>query len=393
MAALREERQRLERAAAGLGTSLREAANELANIERRISASRAVLAELRSQEEEASRFVARNAVERARTRDDLAAAKALLHGRVRDIYKAGPRRTLRAVLGASSSGELIVRYRYLRRLAEMDRSLVGRTIELEERLRSDSSAFELRVAELARLKLEGLAEAARLGSEEGERLQAVAEFRRRTSQARTGIERLSADEERMAALVEDLETRRRARERAWELAAARNEDGTDVPSTDENAGAAGGGSGDGAFQAGEPAISIEDAGTLPWPMAGALIYGFGRERREDGTVLRRTGVGIAADPGTRVAAVAAGRVELAGHFEGYGPTVIVNHGGGIYTLYLYLDEIDAVQGRAIVTGERLGTVGASAAPEGPHLEFQVWVASGGEPPRAEDPLGWLEAGF
>lgn len=378
---LRNERDRLEREAVGLGESLRDAAAELANVERRISASRAVLAELRTQEEAATSAVVRNRIELARTRDVLAKNRAILHGRIRAIYKDGPMSWLRAVLGSASPAELIARYRYLRRLAESDRALLDRVAGLEYRLRSDSSRTSSDLDELVSLKLAGLVEAARLGAEEHERARAVVAFRNREGAARTRIERLTADEERMASLVGDLETRHRARERAARLAASRP---SGVGSEVETASLA--------QPANVPTISSADAGTLPWPTEGEIVYGFGRDRRADGTVLRWAGVGIAAATGTAVRAVGTGRVELAGHFEGYGPTVIVGHGGGIYTLYLYLDEIDAVHGRTVVQGERVGTVGGGGTPEGPHLEFQIWVSTDGRAPRAEDPLGWLEGG-
>jgi murein DD-endopeptidase MepM/ murein hydrolase activator NlpD len=88
--------------------------------------------------------------------------------------------------------------------------------------------------------------------------------------------------------------------------------------------------------------------------------------------------------------VETGTVELAGPMEGYGLSVILSHGGGFYTLYFYLEEIDVSQGRRVVAGQVLGTVGGADTPEGPHLEFQVRTSASGFP-RAEDPLRWLRA--
>ena len=92
-------------------------------------------------------------------------------------------------------------------------------------------------------------------------------------------------------------------------------------------------------------------------------------------------IGIAAPPGTPVRAVRGGRVVLAGPFEGYGPTVVVSHGNGFYTLYLYLEDIGVVEGRDVETGQVVGTVGGRDTPEGPHLEFQIRTpVAGGAPP-------------
>jgi septal ring factor EnvC (AmiA/AmiB activator) len=106
-------------------------------------------------------------------------------------------------------------------------------------------------------------------------------------------------------------------------------------------------------------------------------------------VILWNGIGISASTGTPVHAVKAGTVTYAGPFEGYGPTVILSHGDGFYTLYLYLEEIGVVEGREVSAGQVVGTVGGADTPEGPHLEFQIRAPREGERPQAQDPLQWL----
>ncbi len=136
-------------------------------------------------------------------------------------------------------------------------------------------------------------------------------------------------------------------------------------------------------------LSPRDVGTLDWPVRGELVYPFGVQRRPNGTVLRWNGVGIGAPVGTPVQAVRGGTVALAGPFEGYGPSVILSHGGGFYTLYLYLEDIGVIEGRTIEPGQVVGTVGGAGTPEGPRVEFQVRVPIDGGTPQAVDPLLWL----
>lgn len=146
-----------------------------------------------------------------------------------------------------------------------------------------------------------------------------------------------------------------------------------------------------------PAPSVGQAvefrrGSLDWPVEGDLIYRFGSEATQNGTVVRRQGIGIRAATGTPVRAVEAGTVLRAGPLEGYGRSVILGHGGGLYTLYLYLEEIGVAEGREVAVGQVVGTVGGAYAPEGPHIEFQIRAsAADGGGIRARDPLGWLQA--
>jgi murein DD-endopeptidase MepM/ murein hydrolase activator NlpD len=98
-------------------------------------------------------------------------------------------------------------------------------------------------------------------------------------------------------------------------------------------------------------------------------------------------VGIGAAAGTPVRAVEAGTVEMAAPFEGYGPTVVVSHGGGYYSLYLYLRDVQVRAGTQITKGQVIGTVGGEGTPEGAHVEFQIREPGGG----AVDPITWLRA--
>ena len=140
----------------------------------------------------------------------------------------------------------------------------------------------------------------------------------------------------------------------------------------------------------ELSMSIADAGSLEWPLDGDIIYRFGQEQRPNGLVLNWNGVGIAGLPGSPVRAARNGLIVLAGPFEGYGPSVVLSHGDGFYSLYLYLEEIRVAEGRSIDMGHVIGTVGGTDTAQGPHIEFQVRAPIDGGVPEAQDPLEWLK---
>ena len=140
----------------------------------------------------------------------------------------------------------------------------------------------------------------------------------------------------------------------------------------------------------ELSMSIADAGSLEWPLDGDLIYRFGQEQLPNGLVLNWNGVGISGLPGSPVRAARNGLIVLAGPFEGYGPSVVLSHGDGFYSLYLYLEEIRVAEGRSIDMGHVIGTVGGTDTAQGPHIEFQVRAPIDGGVPEAQDPLEWLK---
>ncbi len=360
---IRSERTRLNGEIRNVRVRVRDAAEDLANVERRLSASRSVVAELQLQSDATTQSIQETTRDLVQTSEQLSERAAVLNRRLRDIYKLGPLHTVGVLLGASSFADLLNRYEYLQRIAAFDRSLVEGIATLENELVERNADLRQRMAQLGSLRQNRVSEVAQLRAVESERQRALTEFRAREERTTTRLDRLDADEGRMTSLIGDLETRRR-------------EEAARATTT----------------RAGPASLSAGDAGSLDWPLAGELIYRFGRERRPNGTVLRWNGIGISAPPGSPVTAVRDGRVVLAGPFEGYGPTVVLDHGQGFYTLYLYLEEIGVVEGRDVALGQVVGTVGGSDTPEGPHIEFQIRAPVSGGSPQAQDPLQWLKAG-
>ena len=361
---IREERARLQREMESLNSRARDVTGELQNIERQISASRSVLAEIELQHELTAQRVQRSTTELLRTRERLRESEAIHMRRLRDIYQRGPLSTVRVLLGADSFADLLNRYRYLELIARYDRALVERITELEAALEAQNRELQQSMAELGRLRQTKLGEVAELRNVEAEHRRTLQRFRSREATARSRLEVLAQDEERLTGLIDELEERRLELERRAAVAGRAS---------------------------GAPTLSSEAMGSLPWPVEGPLVYRFGPDRRPNGTVLRWNGIGIGARPGTPVRAVRSGRVVLAGPFEGYGPTVVLSHGGGFYTLYLYLEEIGVVEGRDVEQGQVVGTVGGRDTPEGAHVEFQIRAPVQGESPQAMDPLPWLRS--
>ncbi len=356
---VREERSRLQRELTNLDGRVRNVASELANVERQVSASRSAVAEVDLQVDAVGSQIEGTSRNLLHTRERFQTSKAILHRRIRDIYKRGALHSVRVMLGAGSFPDLMTRYRYLRLIATYDRTLVRRVGELETDLEQQNDDLQISMVSLGRLRQSRLSEVAALRSVEDTHRRTLDGYHAQEEMAANRMGELDRDETRISALLTDLEARRVEIERA---AARRG-----APST----------------------LLTADVGTMDWPVDGELIYRFGREERPNGTILRWNGIGIGAPTGTPIQAVEAGTVVLAGPFEGYGLTVVLSHGGGFYTLYLYLEEIGVNQGREVAVGQVVGTVGGADTPEGPHMEFQIRAPIDGGAPRAQDPLAWL----
>jgi len=93
----------------------------------------------------------------------------------------------------------------------------------------------------------------------------------------------------------------------------------------------------------------------------------------DGEWKGHSGVDLAASEGTPVLAAADGTVAYAGWISGYGNACIIDHGGGITTLYGHmLDGSPTVSaGDSLIQGYQIGSVGSTGNSTGPHLHFEV----------------------
>ncbi len=360
---IREERARLQRAMGTLRSRVQDMSGELQNIERQLNASRSVLAEIDFQVNATTERVRLTSSDLTQTREQLNDRQSTLNRRLRAIYKQGPLHTARVLLGAESFSNLLNRYHYLHLIAAYDRALLNTVRGLETELMTQNVELEESLGELGRLRDSKLGEVTELRQVEEERQRTLEEFRSQERETNTRLDLIEEAEAQLTSMVALLERRRLEEE-------SRRAVGNLLPP--------------------EPSsLSNSDIGSLDWPVTGELVYDFGIEQRPNGTVLRWNGIGIGAPVGTPVQAVRGGTVALAGPFEGYGPSVIVSHGNGFYTLYLYLEDIGVVVGRTIEAGQVVGTVGGGETPEGPRVEFQIRIPIDGDSPQAVDPLPWL----
>jgi murein DD-endopeptidase MepM/ murein hydrolase activator NlpD len=84
-----------------------------------------------------------------------------------------------------------------------------------------------------------------------------------------------------------------------------------------------------------------------------------------------SGIDYAAPAGTAVLAAAQGTASRGYDQHGYGLYVVLEHGGGLSTLYAHLSSSDVATGATLAAGARVGGVGSSGLSTGPHLHFEV----------------------
>ncbi|MGQ9708127.1 MAG: murein hydrolase activator EnvC family protein [bacterium] len=120
-------------------------------------------------------------------------------------------------------------------------------------------------------------------------------------------------------------------------------------------------------------------GELPWPVSGTVVGKFGvHVEPKYGTRTKNLGIDISCKRDSPVKAIWMGTVSYADVFIGQGLMVILEHGGGYYSVYSRLEEINVSSGQKVESGHILGLSGDVL-----HFELRV----GGI---AVDPAEWLE---
>jgi len=358
---LRQERRTLEEELARLRGRERNLATEISNLDRQKHATSRLVNELDRQLGDLGTQLDSVTLDLLLAQDALAEKRAVRERRIVELYKRGPLWGFQVLLVAESFGELLSRYKYLHLISRQDQALVTEVAVLRDRI-SEERRQVSRVQNLVvRNRGEREQELSRFETLERERTRNLRQTRGAAERATDRLTELERTEAQINTLIANLERRRRE-----------------------------------AVAAGRPTFpaTISDAsiGTLEWPATGPVLYRFGRGAGPRGTVIRREGVGIQMPVGSAVRAVAGGEIVVAGPMNTYGPTVMIDHGGGFYTLYLYLSTISVMADQRVDGGAVLGTSGGQGTEEGPHFEFQIrQVPRTGGQPLPLDPLNWLKS--
>lgn len=276
--------------------------------------------------------------------------------RLRILYKLQAQGgALPLILAGEDPLSQAVQLRHLTTLAGFDARLIREYRSTSEVLAGRTAEVAQRKAELSTLRAHVEREREEADREAARRRNLLAKVRDQRAYHERMVGELAEAAKRLEALIRELQARQRR--------TAKVPPGVDTPLV-----------GFGALR-----------GQLPWPADGRVVSPYGQQvHPRFGTRTFKSGIDIEAGEGTEVTAVYAGSVVYAGWFKGYGNLIILDHGGGYYTLYAHAAELRVQEGDGVRQGQIIGTVGDTGSLAGPRLYFEVRYQG-----RPQDPTEWL----
>ena len=126
-------------------------------------------------------------------------------------------------------------------------------------------------------------------------------------------------------------------------------------------------------------------GQLPWPAQGRIIAKFGNQWNPKlKTTTENPGIDIKGQPGSAIRTVLGGVVTTITYIRGYGTTIIIDHGGGFYTVYSHVTNIQTTVDSQVRNGDVIAYMGDSGSINGSKLHFEIWGKG-----QKLDPEKWL----
>ena len=337
---------------------------KLKQIQADLDAANARLQSIQTKQAEINAQIAQTQNEIVKMEAYLKTRQDVLNRRVRAIYMHGQLNYLEVILGANSFSDFANRVELLKRVIRSDYNLI---LEIQKQ----KAAIEAKKAQLEedKRKLDALAAEAEKTRQE---------IAKKKAEQQKVLDAAKSNKAAAAQMEQDLNAqlasvRNLIQQRLAAAEAARQAAQQQAASDDEG----GGGGSDDNY--------VQGTGAMGWPCSGPITSPFGyRTHPIFGTTIFHAGIDIGVDYGTPIHAADSGVVVYSGWISGYGNAVIIDHGGGISTLYGHNQSLAVSEGQSVSKGSVIAYAGSTGNSTGPHCHFEVDV--NGSP---VNPMGYL----
>lgn len=329
--------------------------NSLDELAGEIEEQKAVVEGLQSEIRNKQEAIASTEEDIKQIKSDIVERRDGLNKRLRAMYKNGSVGYLDILLGSNSLSEFLDNVEMIQRIYKADQETLGLLEKQEEKLNQKQADLENEKAELSVKVTES--------EEKQEQLQTnIDKLQSKLEELNQEAEGLNSEIKR---LQEENRRKREERKRQQQQQQQQQEQGDDEPGN----------------------VDVDyNGGPFVWPTTSTYItseFGY-RVHPITGIYTGHTGIDIGVGMNSPVYASASGTVIISGWYGGYGYAVVIDHGGGISTLYGHNNSLNVSVGEEVSQGQVIAASGSTGNSTGPHLHFEVRVDGA-----CVDPMGYF----
>lgn len=308
--------------------------DELSALDSRIAGKEADIEVTKSQLEEAQK-----------TEEEQYASMKL---RIKYMYEKGDTSYLDLLLESGSMSEMLNRAEYIRKISSYDRKKLTEYGEIKEKIADDEEKLEAEHKELLALQEQTKAKQDSVEKLVGEKSKELQKYQNQIAANESQLASYQADIEAQENRIQEIEAElKRQEEEARRKAQEQGEE--------------------------YKTVSIGNISFIwPCPSSSRITSGFGgRSSPTEGASSNHKGIDIGASSGSDIVAAADGTVTISTYSYSAGNYIMINHGGGVSTVYMHCSKLLVSVGETVRKGQVIAKVGSTGYSTGPHLHFGV----------------------
>ena len=254
--------------------------------------------------------------------------------RIKYFYEKGETSLLENILSGDNLEDILTRAEYIQSITDYDRKKLNELVEMKNSIIIFENQLENEKSELLLLKETEIAQKDNIEKLIAEKTKELEDTKSKINTSQAELKKLKEEEKKQEAEILAIERAILARGNSKRIL----------------------------------------SGGLIWPCPDSkrITSGFGnRKSPTKGGSTYHQGIDIGAPTGTTVLAAAAGEVVISKYSYSGGNYIMIDHGSGIFTVYMHLSKRSVDVGREVSQGQKIGEVGSTGYSTGPHLHFGI----------------------
>ena len=270
--------------------------------------------------------------------------------RIKYMYEKGDTNYIDMLLQAKDLSELLNRAEYISKISEYDRKMLDQYVETKEEIASQEQKLEEEHEQLVDMQTSTQAKQASVEQLMNEKTKELKNYENRIASAETELTEyekdIKAQEDQIKKMEAEIKRKEEEARKAAEAAGKKYN-----------------------------TVSIGNIKFIwPCPSSSRVTSPFGgRSSPTEGASSNHQGMDIGAPSGSNIIAAAAGEVIISTYSYSAGNYIMINHGGGVYTVYMHCSQLLASKGDKVTQGQVIAKVGSTGYSTGPHLHFGIRV--------------------